>query len=556
MMGISSNRFAILILVVVVGMLGFFENLQAQTSSPQESEARPKTFRVAGTIVSAAGPLAHARVFLTNTKNLQNPQNQLWTTASEGGHFEFNHVAEGKYSLEGAERGYIRQAYNQHEQYSTAIVTGPEMATESLVLRLAPDGMISVKVTDESSEPVRKASVLLYRENRQTGVRRVMLFRSASTDDLGSCEFTRLNPGAYFLSVTATPWYALHPASLKQDGQDDPPANDMRPFDVVYPSTYYGDTTDPDSAAPIVIKGGDQAQAGIHLSPVAALHLIFHASEDTQHGIATPMLQSIGFDGAATPQIAQTQQISPGLFEITGIAPGRYKASLPGSSPVEVDAVTDGQDLSEIKGEATSSIKVSARVLGESKIPQFLFVQLHSSDGKIASVQPVDQKGEANFTNVSPGDYNLLAVTMGKIYSVVNVSVEGGQTTGHSLNVPSGSSLSVSISLTGTAVNVEGFAKRDGKPASGAMVVLVPMNPESNRELFRRDQTDLDGSFNLLGVAPGAYTVVAIEDGWDLDWALPSVIAPYIKNGESVTISDQPGHSMQLPKNVEVQPHR
>ena len=51
-------------------------------------------------------------------------------------------------------------------------------------------------------------------------------------------------------------------------------------------------------------------------------------------------------------------------------------------------------------------------------------------------------------------------------------------------------------------------------------------------------------------------TLVAIEDGWDMDWALPTVIEPYLKNGQAVTVSDQYGHSMQLPEPVAVQPRR
>ena len=57
------------------------------------------------------------------------------------------------------------------------------------------------------------------------------------------------------------------------------------------------------------------------------------------------------------------------------------------------------------------------------------------------------------------------------------------------------------------------------------MVVLVPRDPEINRDLFRRDQSDLDGTFTLQNVVPGTYTVLAIDNGWDLDWSQPGVIA-------------------------------
>jgi len=36
---------------------------------------------------------------------------------------------------------------------------------------------------------------------------------------------------------------------------------------------------------------------------------------------------------------------------------------------------------------------------------------------------------------------------------------------------------------------------------------------------------------------PGRYTLMAIEDGWDLEWAAPAVLQKYISGGESVQIA-------------------
>jgi len=551
----NSSHLFLTILLIVASVFQASARVAAQSSSagaPQS--AKPATFRVAGTVVSSVDghPLARAEVFLIDTKN---PKIRQWMITSDDGHFEFNQVAKGKYSLEGGKRGFIRQAYNQHEQFSTAIVTGADIPTEDLVLRLPPTAIISVKILDESGEPVRKASVMLYREDRSSGVRRILGARSGSTDDLGACEFTRLNAGTYFVGVTATPWYAMHPPTLHEKDQNTSSADQMRSFDVVYAPTYYGDTSEPESAAPIVIKGGDQTQAEIHLSPVQSLHLVFSAAEDKQHGVSMPVLQRLGFDGSELPQMGEIQNVSPGLYEISGIAPGRYQVTSPGSAPGEIDLATNGQDLSQVRGEALSSVKASVQIFGEAKLPQPFYVQLRPVDGNRAEAQMADEKGEVTFANINPGQYNIFAGTNNKGYAVVKVSSQGNEIPGHSLKVQPGSSVAVSISLVGDLVNVEGFAKRAGKAASGAMVILVPEHPESNRELFRRDQSDLDGSFNLQGIAPGSYSVVAIEDGWNLDWALPTVIGPFLKDAKTVTITAQHGQSMDLPDPIEVQPH-
>ena len=85
------------------------------------------------------------------------------------------------------------------------------------------------------------------------------------------------------------------------------------------------------------------------------------------------------------------------------------------------------------------------------------------------------------------------------------------------------------------------------------MVVLVPKDPESNLDRFRRDQSDSDGSFVLQNVIPGSYTVVAIEDGWDLDWSQPAVLSRFVERGQSISIADGSGPTVHLPQAVELQ---
>jgi len=84
------------------------------------------------------------------------------------------------------------------------------------------------------------------------------------------------------------------------------------------------------------------------------------------------------------------------------------------------------------------------------------------------------------------------------------------------------------------------------------MVVLIPDNPEANVDRFRRDQTDLDGSFTLYNVTPGTYTVIAIENGWDLDWAKPVVLATYSHNSPTVTVQANQKGTVHLGEAVNV----
>jgi hypothetical protein len=55
-------------------------------------------------------------------------------------------------------------------------------------------------------------------------------------------------------------------------------------------------------------------------------------------------------------------------------------------------------------------------------------------------------------------------------------------------------------------------------------------------------------------VVPGSYTLVAIQDGWDLDWSRPEIIAEYRKRGQPVEIRSKASGPVEVKEAIEVQP--
>jgi hypothetical protein len=511
-------------------------------------------YRIAGTVVSKADgrPLARARVTITDAKDSKKFE---WIITSEDGKYDFRGLPAGKYSLTGAKRGFISASYDQHDQFSTAIVTGAGLDTESLLLRLAPDAVISGKVLDETNEPVRNARVTLYFDDHSAGVDQIRQSRSAETNDLGEYELTPLRPGTYYLSASGTPWYAVHPRSDQgQSGSGDAATMVERSLDVAYPTTYYPDVAEADDAMPIPIRGGERMEADIHLSPVPSLRLLFRVPDKDKQSFF-PELQQPAFDGYTDVQGLITRGPS-GLAEITGVPAGRYNVSIHGQGQTlqmnGVDVSKDGEEIDTSKGEASSTVKLSVQVPREATPSERLSVGLRSGS-RVVSVAQVDSKGEAELQQVAAGKYEAVVWGSGRRYSVARMSAEGAQVSGHILSVAAGSAPSVSLTVVTGSAEVQGTVTRAGKGFAGAMVVLAPKNLEMDRDLFRRDQSDLDGTFLLRGVVPGSYTLLAIENGWDLDWSQPGVIAAYLKHGRRIEVGDQNGGPINVTEAIEVQ---
>jgi carboxypeptidase family protein len=551
---VTSCQFGVLAMLLL--LCASAENAGAQSSTPK-SEVPSVSYKIAGVVVNGVtgAPLEEARISLMDTKTRKSVAQQK---TADGGRFEFAGLPAGKYSLDGSKRGYISASYEQHEQFSTAIVTGPELKTDELVLRLNPVALIGGHLRDEDGEPVRHAQVTLFIENHRGGTNRVTRLLASTTDDIGYFDFSSLIPGTYFLSVSAKPWYAVNAASTQAAG-DSGRSGVLPALDAAYPNTYYSSATEAADATPIVVKAGDHPEIEIQLNPVPALHILFKTRDDGQNGFPRPQLQKHVFDWVEPAQAGGMVSVEPGVYELVGVPPGKYTVRMNSATEgemaqaSEMNLARDGEVLDASRGEALSNLKITFKTEGGEALPNRVVIMLQDGRRRFVAGSLVNPSGDAHFEGLAAGKYSIYCNTQGKAYAVTRTGTATLKASGHDVTLTAGVQQELTAWLTGGVVTLEGIAQKVGKPVSGVMVVLIPKDPESHREYFRRDQSDFDGTFSVAFIQPGTYTIVAVEDAWGMEWMQPGVLSRYAQHGQDLTIGPLMRGTVHLPEAVEVQ---
>lgn len=502
-------------------------SLMAQTSR----KGPAGTFQISGVVVNANSgqPLARTRVGLTPVNGGDAP---VPVVTRSDGRFAFANLAAGKYALSALRPGFPPQSFNQHEFFSTAIAVGPNLKSTGLIFRLQPEAVITGTVRDEADEPIRDATVILFHRALENGRLTTHNIKSQQTDDQGEYRFGQLPAGATLIAVRARPWYA-QTSQMWNNGQPVSPNSDL---DVAYPLTFYPGVADSDSAAPIVLHPGDQVAADFVLRALPSARLNIQKTDaDPRHPFSAGLMQRL-FD---TTEYIQTQNIwHDNMFSISGFAPGNYIVQMNTGGGeernVEISITSDSTiDADDFPPKPTVKVSGTLQVAGYSDSLSKAIIQLDQENPRHVAQAAVSSDGSFEMQQVPPGTYEV------KLFNLPDTflqTVNGPGAQGRFVKVTA-SDVSLQVVASKGAGKVTGTVLQGDTGYAGAMVVLVPENIRGDLSLFRRDQSDSDGTFTLSDVVPGKYTLLAIIDGWDLNWSNPQSLAPYLTHGLPVTVA-------------------
>ena len=248
------------------------------------------------------------------------------------------------------------------------------------------------------------------------------------------------------------------------------------------------------------------------------------------------------------------------VVELNGLAPGHYEVELgsnqgstgrvaaldAAASAETVDLATAGQSLPELTGKLILS---SAE---QGAVPKDLNISLKPREGDSWNNGRVEPDGSFHMQGLHPGTYDVLVNAPNTVYAVRRIAAKGAKVSGSTITVGS-DPIDLTLSITQSSATVMGFAKSNGKPAPGVFVLLVPAHFAADSPLPETDQSDSDGSFEFARVPPGEYNLIAIQEGWTLDWGRPEVLNGYLVKGQRVTIAAQ-AKEINLKDPIETQP--
>ena len=515
-------------------------------------------YTIAGTVVNAVSGEALPDVKLSLAPNTDRTD-QITVSSDAAGHFAFGNLPAGKYALTAKRRGFLQQALDQHDAFSTAVVVGPKLDAEHIVFRLPPAGMISGNVLDEDNEPVGAAQVWLFIKSVSMGVASSHFIGSSQTNEKGRYRFSSLGPGTYFLAVTAQPWYAegqqrfmMRPVPAGQPETE--PEAERSPFDVAFPLTYYNGASDFAAATPMTLTAGSSATANVTLRAVPAVHLRVQQPPDEPGRQRNIQLFHEGPGGMRMYVNVMQYGDGSGNMYIGGFAPGHYEVESHHFDSKDGKPLDGGVQTIDVVGDGTfephlaGAPSISGKVVSERPLStgQPLFVQLLAAPSLNLGSSPVAVDGSVSFPGVvaKPGKYAVFVVGQPDI-SVESVSATGAKASGRMVEVTGSNPVELTIKIaSGQQAEVKGYAIEDDKPVAGAIVLLLPEDSQSISTFVPRDQSDTDGSFELRQVTPGKYRAIAIDDGAELEYTNPEAMQPYLGAAQSVSVT--PGGQVKL----------
>jgi hypothetical protein len=472
---------------------------------------------------------------------------EMGADTDAGGRFTLR-LEPGSYRIWVDRPGFLRQNYGASSPNGAGRVltlgTGQEM--HDVAFRIAPLGAISGRVLDEDGEPLQGAGIDVLKLSYATGRRNLVPVTGVSVNDRGEYRAYHLPPGRYFLLATQRGEPLVRPigkGTLIADAQE------------FYAPMYYPGVIDIAGAARLSLgEGQDLQDIDFRLQRVRVFTLRGHISSSVEN-FSESQLQVFlapreGTMASPINRVPAAIDRAAGRFEFHRVAPGSYVLiasqlwkghTLTGRLPVEV-VNSDHQDELTVSlippFELTGTIQVEGAGAGSM---QGARIQLTESEG-LAGGAPLVARAAPNgvfqLTGVNAGFWDLTIAPIPPGAWVKTVEWNGRPVQAESIDLTAPIPGILRIVLAPNGARLSGTVTRDGRGCPGT-VVLVP-SPElrSFPGMYRTATASAEGSFEIAGIRPGTYKIIAFDEIEPPAWLDPEFLSGVESSAEEITLAE------------------
>ncbi len=534
--------------------------------APQPSgDQASRLCTVAGTVVSAntGEPLKKAFVAISpkeeDAASGDTKSRAFTATTDAAGHFSIGQIPAGSYDLEISRANYLTSRYGQDQldKPGATLTLAPGQKMTDLLFRLHHTGIITGRVLDEDGDPVRGATVAAVIHTSVRGKPKTEMAYNTATNDLGEYRIVDLSPGRY----------SVYMASPRSDFTGEPGQQTVGGL-----PTYYPGTSDSARASIFEVKSGDEIPdidfVFAPKAPARTYKIRGHVlnSVGSPDAIIGVMLFPRSDEDQSTRMNEGQTNVRPdaktGEFEIPDVVPGQYTLAAAwmagtkhGATTQNVDVV--GSDVDGLSLVLSQGISIVGRVTFEGQSAAsaknitvtVLPVEADtgfSFGGAQAEVRP---DGSFLLSEIVDGSYSLRVFSSCRECYVKSAKANGVDLLDAGIQVASGAGpSSIAIVYSSETALVNGtVTRKDGLPAPGALVVLVPIkNSHQKPEEYKTSTTDQYGHFEIRGVPPGHYNAFAWEKIDESSYGDPDFLRPFENMAESVDLSANDRKTVQL----------
>jgi hypothetical protein len=465
------------------------------------------------------------------------------TTSDAGGGFQIANITPGNYEIRFEKEGYSSGRKQPAQPYRIAAGQAPIR----IRLEMSRRATISGRVVDGAGKPVAKAQVKAGNASSAT-----------PTSENGEFTIKDVNPGYY--TLLAMPPSATE-SPTKQEQRIEPIA------------TYFPSAPDLSGAQKIVVRG-DADIDGLEIRMQAAeVHRVRGVVLNERGSPAAGALVSLaplamlpssvimnagmyltilGAGQGVGPEQARVTADASGAFEFPSVPAGDWQIAATTSGSIDsadfantvrsgaITALVGGADVDRLQIPMGAPFTVTEAIDWGDLPRRVAVVSLTPADGRFSVATPntLNADLQPRAVRAVPGRYYVVP-SFAAGYYPDSVTLGGRDVLGQAVDlVPGSPPIQVSYKPARGTVR--------GKVDNAASAIILIPEQITTIGFGRMAQAKADGTFEIAGVAPGAYAIAAllgIDFGARLD---PAVLAKVVSSGARVRVEESPVEGIEL----------